>query len=186
MGPGSLFTYFGPVPLTRCKREDQGETSTSCLPRHGTPGAKPEQRIGPNDAGHQRQRRETLVSAKALPRRSGPGELRSVSLVPGGRGKADCGTQAEPWSRRERPPASLWPLSGRSERDPPRRADHRGAPSSVPASAVKPSPEGKVLGGHSVGRATLPQGEAAQTRWKQSFGRGAQCAPLLLFFVKLD
>ena len=107
MGPGSLFTCFGPVPLTRCKREDQGETSTPCLPRHGTPGAKPEQRIDPNDAGHQRQRRETLVSAKALPRRSGPGKLRSVSPVPGGR---------------ERPPASLWSLSGRSERDPTRRA----------------------------------------------------------------
>ena len=122
MGPGSLFTCFGPVPLTRCKREDQGETSTPCLPRHGTPGAKPEQRIDPNDAGHQRQRRETLVSAKALPRRSGPGELRSVSPVPGVRGKADCGTQAEPWSRRERPPASLWSLSVPLERDPPRRS----------------------------------------------------------------
>ena len=107
MGPGSLFTCFGSVPLTRCKRGDQGETSTPCLPRPGTPGAKPEQRIDPNDAGHQRQRRETLVSAKALPRRSGPGELRSVCPVPGGR---------------ERPPASLWSLSGRSERDPTRRA----------------------------------------------------------------
>ena len=83
MGPGSLFTCFGSVPLTRCKRGDQGETSTPCLPRPGTPGAKPEQRIDPNDAGHQRQRRETLVSAKALPRRSGPGNLRSVSPVPG-------------------------------------------------------------------------------------------------------
>ena len=122
LGPGSLFTCFGSVPLTRCKRGDQGETSTPCLPRPGTPGAKPEQRIDPNDAGHQRQRRETLVSAKALPRRSGPGELRSVCPVPGGRGKADCRTQAEPWSRRERPPASLWSLSGPSERDPPRRA----------------------------------------------------------------
>ena len=111
MGPGSLFTCFGPVPLTRCKREDQGETSTPCLPRHGTPGAKPEQRIDPNDAGHQRQRRETLVSAKALPRRSGPGELRSVSPVPGVRGKADCGTTA-----------SLWSLSVPLERDPPRRS----------------------------------------------------------------
>lgn len=127
MGPGSLFTCFGPVPLTRCKREDQGETSTPCLPRPGTPGAKPEQRIGPNDAGHQRQRRKALVSAKALPRRSGFRQLRSVAHVPGRPGESGLwdpgGTHVEPWSRRECPPAILWFLSHRWERDPPRRAE---------------------------------------------------------------
>ena len=116
----------------------------------------------------------------------------------GGRGKADCGTQAErTWSRgpagsvtRRRfayfaaggkvgRPAGRNPLEAET-------VGRREAPSSVTASAVTPSPEGKAFGGHSVGRATLPQGEAAQTRWKRSFGRGAHCAPLLLFFVKLD
>ena len=183
MGPGSLFTCFGSVPLTRCKRGDQGETSTPCLPRPGTPGAKPEQRIDPNDAGHQRQRRETLVSAKALPRRSGPGDLRSVSPVPGGPGASPGVSLAPFWTFRKGPDPQGGHLYESARVG---RADHRGAPSSVTASAVTPSPEGKAFGGHSVGRATLPQGEAAQTRWKRSFGRGAHCAPLLLFFVKLD
>ena len=180
MGPGSLFTCFGSVPLTRCKRGDQGETSTPCLPRPGTPGAKPEQRIDPNDAGHQRQRRETLVSAKALPRRSGPGNLRSVSPVPGP--GASPGVSLVPfWTFRKGPDPQGGHLYG-----PPAWDGWKGATSFVTASAVTPSPEGKAFGGHSVGRATLPQGEAAQTRWKRSFGRGAHCAPLLLFFVKLD
>ena len=97
------------------------------------------------------------ISARCL-LHQGPGASPGISLVPF-------------WTFRKGPA----PQGGR-----------KGATSSVTASAVKPSPKGKVLGGHSVGRATLPQGEAAQTRWKQSFGRGAQCAPLLLFFVKLD
>ena len=35
MGPGSLFTYFGSVPLTRCKRGDQGERHPPVCPGPG-------------------------------------------------------------------------------------------------------------------------------------------------------
>lgn len=51
MGPGSLllasdlFLLHGANGRTREKRQPP------CLPRPGTPGAKPEQRIDPNDAG---------------------------------------------------------------------------------------------------------------------------------------
>ena len=134
------------------------------------------------EAARWRQRCETLVSAKTLPCRAGqvqessarcllhqgPGASPGVSLVPF-------------WTFRKGPAPQGGHLYG-----PPAWDGRKGATSSVTASAVTPSPEGKAFGGHSVGRATLPQGEAAQTRWKRSFGRGAHCAPLLLFFVKLD
>ena len=52
-----------------------------------------------------------------VPRTGGPGES----------GLRDSGgTHVEPWSRRKRHPASLWSLSGRSESDPPRRAELSG------------------------------------------------------------
>ena len=98
----------------------------------------------------------------------GPGASPGVSLAPF-------------WTFRKGPAPQGGHLYG-----PPAWDGWKGATSFVTASAVTPSPEGKAFGGHSVGRATLPQGEAAQTRWKRSFGRGAHCAPLLLFFVKLD
>ena len=98
----------------------------------------------------------------------GPGASPGVSLAPF-------------WTFRKGPAPQGGHLYG-----PPAWDGWKGATSFVTASAVTPSPEGKAFGGHSVGRATLPQGETAQTRWKRSFGRGAHCAPLLLFFVKLD
>ena len=54
------------------------------------------------------------MSKARVSRIGGPGE--SGLRAPGG-------THVEPWSRRERSPASLWFLSGRSERNQPRRAE---------------------------------------------------------------
>ena len=73
----------------------------------------------------------------------GPGASPGVSLVPF-------------WTFRKGPAPQGGHLYG-----PPAWGGRKGATSSVTASAVTPSPEGKAFGGHSVGRATLPQGEAA-------------------------
>ncbi len=48
----------------------RGKTANHRLAKLKAPGAKWEQRTDQNDAEHERQRREALVSAKALPRRS--------------------------------------------------------------------------------------------------------------------
>ncbi len=121
----------GPLPLNALAAATRTGAATPARPE--TLGAKLAQRMDPNDAGHQRQRRKALVSAKALPRRSGFRQLRSVAHVPGRPGESGLwdpgGTHVEPWSRRECPPAILWFLSHRWERDPPRRAEPLWGPS---------------------------------------------------------
>ena len=147
----------GPLPLNALAAATRTGAATPARPE--TLGAKLAQRMDPNDAGHQRQRRKALVSAKALPRRSGFRQLRSVAHVPGRPGESGLwdpgGTHVEPWSRRECPPAILWFLSHRWERDPPsgrnpfaipRLGHGKEDPSSVTACAVTPSPEGEGFG----------------------------------------
>ena len=64
-----------------------------------------------------------------------------VSGGPGESGLRDAGgTDVEPWSRRERHPASLWSLSGRSESDPPRRAESIWEHPAAKVGRAKPAP----------------------------------------------
>ena len=180
MGPGSLFTYFGSVPLTRCKRGDQGERHPPVCPGPGRQAqsrnsALAQMTQGISGSGARRWSVRKPCRAAQVQESStrcllyrGPGASPGVSLAPF-------------WTFRKGPAPQGGHLYG-----PPAWDGWKGATSFVTASAVTPSPEGKAFGGHSVGRATLPHGEAARTRWKRSFGRGAHCAPLLLFFVKLN
>ena len=100
MGPGSLFTCFGSVPLTRCKRGDQGERHPPVCPGPGRQAqsrnsALTQMTQGISGSGARRWSVRKHCRAGQVSDNS----ARWLTCL-GGRGKADCGTQAErTWSR---------------------------------------------------------------------------------------
>ncbi len=142
----------GPLPLNALAAATRTGAATPARPE--TLGAKLAQRMDPNDAGHQRQRRKALVSAKALPRRSGFRQLRSVAHVPGRPGESGLwdpgGTHVEPWS----PPGvsprrsfGSFPIAGKGTRPAGRN------PFRHPTAGTR---EGRPLIRHGMRRDTFP------------------------------
>ena len=111
----------------------RGKTANHRLAKLKAPGAKWEQRTDQNDAEHERQRREALVSAKALPRRSnfrksplggprirGTGGKRTVGLR-----RNACGAVVPPGAS---PGDSLVPFSSLRKEPAPQGGISLGAP----------------------------------------------------------